>query len=72
MGPELPQCIAPRVLAQSGSYTLPCQPTRSAIQGLRSGTRFAKVITYKAMRRVTQVHARCTHRIWVDDLSRRT
>eukprot|EP00959_Pyramimonas_sp_CCMP1952_P297660 6226862-Pyramimonas_sp.AAC.1 len=42
---ELQACTGPRLLAQFDAASQPCQATRPIIQGLRSGTRFARCMT---------------------------
>eukprot|EP00959_Pyramimonas_sp_CCMP1952_P219642 4592328-Pyramimonas_sp.AAC.1 len=59
---ELVQCIAPRVLEQMGAATDPFEPSQSAVQGLRSGTRFAKALAHFVMAHVTTMHPRMGHR----------
>ncbi len=46
LGLELLQCMAARCLRQAGAYSEAFSPTRSVVQGLRSGTRFAKAVTF--------------------------
>eukprot|EP00959_Pyramimonas_sp_CCMP1952_P440562 9223911-Pyramimonas_sp.AAC.1 len=48
------QRIAPRALTQSGTCTTPFQPSRSIVQGLGAGARFANCCARKAIQRVTQ------------------
>eukprot|EP00959_Pyramimonas_sp_CCMP1952_P085705 1792836-Pyramimonas_sp.AAC.1 len=43
---ELLQCAAARTVSQLGATSRAFQPTRSAVQGLRSGTRFGKAMTH--------------------------
>jgi hypothetical protein len=39
------------------------------VQGLRAGARFAKIITFFIMQRITSTHIGVSHRLWIDDLS---
>eukprot|EP00959_Pyramimonas_sp_CCMP1952_P446571 9350353-Pyramimonas_sp.AAC.1 len=63
------QCMAARCLRQSGADSEAFTPIRSVVQGLRSGTRFAKAVTYFIMQKIATIHARLLHRLWIDDLS---
>eukprot|EP00959_Pyramimonas_sp_CCMP1952_P244474 5110240-Pyramimonas_sp.AAC.1 len=38
---ELQSCLPPRLASRIGAHSIAFQPTRSVVQGLRSGTRFA-------------------------------
>ena len=65
----LQRLMASRCVRQSGAYSAPFDPTRSIVQGLRAGTRFAKCATYYIMAKITTVHVGMSHRLWIDDLS---
>ena len=67
--PELQMCTGPRLLAQFDATSQPFQATRSIIQGLRSGTRFARCMTSKVMEVATTANPRLSQRLWIDDLS---
>eukprot|EP00959_Pyramimonas_sp_CCMP1952_P133632 2794296-Pyramimonas_sp.AAC.1 len=54
------------------SYSKASEPTCSIIQGRRSGTRFARILTYYVMDKVCTAHVRCSHRVWIDDMSQST
>eukprot|EP00959_Pyramimonas_sp_CCMP1952_P443058 9275329-Pyramimonas_sp.AAC.1 len=42
LGLELQNCVAPRTLAQDGCFSAAFQPSRSIVQGIRSGVRFGR------------------------------
>eukprot|EP00959_Pyramimonas_sp_CCMP1952_P303568 6352685-Pyramimonas_sp.AAC.1 len=46
---ELLQCVAPRCLEQDKTASTLFDPLLSVVQGLRSGTRFAKMMTHHVM-----------------------
>eukprot|EP00959_Pyramimonas_sp_CCMP1952_P238736 4988613-Pyramimonas_sp.AAC.1 len=56
LGLELQICASPRMLDQGDAVSLPFQATRSIVQGLRSGTRFARCVTSLVMERLTVMH----------------
>eukprot|EP00959_Pyramimonas_sp_CCMP1952_P035160 736231-Pyramimonas_sp.AAC.1 len=60
------------MVAQFSAYSLPFQPARSVVQGLRSGTRFARCMNYWVFHRLCAVHPSVSERLWIDDLSMRT
>eukprot|EP00959_Pyramimonas_sp_CCMP1952_P101594 2125629-Pyramimonas_sp.AAC.1 len=60
------------MVAQVSAYSLPFQPTRSVVQGLRSGTRFARCMSYWVLHRLCTVHPSLSERLWIDDLSMRS
>eukprot|EP00959_Pyramimonas_sp_CCMP1952_P254409 5314069-Pyramimonas_sp.AAC.1 len=53
LGLELQTCSGPRLLDHGDAVSRPFQCTRSIIQGLRSGTRIAKVVANTVMARLT-------------------
>ena len=64
------QCLAGRVLLQDSAASLVFQPTRSIVQGLRSGTRFGRCLTYHTLHGMVLESPRLLMpRIWVDVLS---
>eukprot|EP00959_Pyramimonas_sp_CCMP1952_P387603 8123157-Pyramimonas_sp.AAC.1 len=54
-----------------GAATNPIEPSRSVVQGLRSDTRFARILTHFVMHKVTQASPHMGHRLWVDDISQK-
>eukprot|EP00959_Pyramimonas_sp_CCMP1952_P412539 8644833-Pyramimonas_sp.AAC.1 len=69
---ELLQCAHPRTLNQIGSFSMAFEPTCSIIQGLRAGTRLARAMTFFIMEVITTSQVRCSHRLWIDDISQTT
>ena len=61
--------MAPRTIAQVDCFSQAFQPTRSVIQGLRNGTRFARCMTYFILDRMSQSRPSVDMRLWMDDLS---
>ena len=59
-------------LNQIKAFSLPFEPTCSIIQGLRSGTRIARIMTLYIMARICTANVRCSHRLWIDNLSQST
>eukprot|EP00959_Pyramimonas_sp_CCMP1952_P463354 9484794-Pyramimonas_sp.AAC.1 len=52
-----------------GAVSEPFLATCSTIQGLRSGTRYAKCMTHYAMAKISRSHQHVSHRLWIDGLS---
>ena len=63
--------MSARSLAQDGSFSEAFQPSRSIVQGIRSGTRFGRCMVYHILSQITTAHVGMSMRIWVDDLSQR-
>eukprot|EP00959_Pyramimonas_sp_CCMP1952_P424913 8900123-Pyramimonas_sp.AAC.1 len=63
------QRAAPRSLGQSSSWALPIEPTQSAVQGPRSGTRFGCIMVYYVPDKVCSAHHRMGRWIWVGNLA---
>ena len=69
---ELQQCLAARVLVSDRTASLAFQPSRSIVQGLRSGTRFARCLAFFIMTRVTRAASPpCCRRASGSTISRR-
>eukprot|EP00959_Pyramimonas_sp_CCMP1952_P186313 3896186-Pyramimonas_sp.AAC.1 len=69
LGLELHQCMAARCVRQAGAYGSPFAPTRSIVQGLRSGTCFGKCATSHILQHITTCHVNMSRRLWVDSFS---
>eukprot|EP00959_Pyramimonas_sp_CCMP1952_P284391 5944921-Pyramimonas_sp.AAC.1 len=65
---DLLQCITVRTLSQEGAVCNPFEPCQSVIQGLRGGTRFAKILTHFIMRVVVTATPTMNHRVWIGDV----
>eukprot|EP00959_Pyramimonas_sp_CCMP1952_P237419 4961860-Pyramimonas_sp.AAC.1 len=68
---ELQLCLAPRMLEQLSCFSEPFEVTRSVVQGLRNGTRFAKCIAANICRRLCNSFSALRERIWIYDLPQR-
>eukprot|EP00959_Pyramimonas_sp_CCMP1952_P024430 512951-Pyramimonas_sp.AAC.1 len=64
-------CAAPRVVSQFQSFSLPFQPARSVVQGLRGGTGFGRCLTYFVLEKLCTAHPNMSERIWIDDLAQK-
>eukprot|EP00959_Pyramimonas_sp_CCMP1952_P262322 5485452-Pyramimonas_sp.AAC.1 len=65
------QCFAPRILGESGHSSLPIQPQKATVAGLRSAVDLSRCILYRTLERMREGHTPVTIKSWVDDLNAR-
>eukprot|EP00959_Pyramimonas_sp_CCMP1952_P188037 3931856-Pyramimonas_sp.AAC.1 len=66
---EILQCACPRTLNQISAFSEPIEVTRSIVQGLRGGARYARIMTFFVMQKICTALPSFSHRLWLDDLS---
>ena len=68
---ELLGSVAPRVLRDKGSYSLPVQPERSIVAGSRAGPDMSRAYLFEVLDEVFRQHPAVSLKSWLDDMVQR-